>query len=116
MKVMIEGLNQCKKLRDEKVLHRLLKYLVRKSKRRTEPKGVVGFTKGLLSSLTGKKDEGLSSEEEQFNSLVELTHIMANLSLSPEIALPFLKNTLKNSGEASYQYLKDIMQGRRDRE
>lgn len=41
---------------------------------------------------------------------------MANLSLSPEIALPFLKTALRNSGEASYQYLKDIMQGRRDRE
>jgi hypothetical protein len=41
---------------------------------------------------------------------------MGNLSLPSEITLPFLKNTLKNSGETSYQYLKDIVQGRRDRE
>jgi len=53
---MIEGLNQCKKLKDDKVLYRLLKYLIKKAKRRNEPKGVVGFTKGLLSTLTGKKD------------------------------------------------------------
>ena len=48
--------------------------------------------------------------------MVELTHIMANLSLPTDIIFSFLKNALKNSGETSYQYLKDIVQGRRDRE
>jgi hypothetical protein len=41
---------------------------------------------------------------------------MANLCLPSEVTLPLLKNILKNSSEASYHYLKDIIQGRRDRE
>jgi hypothetical protein len=36
----------------------MLKYLIKKGqKKRAEVKGVVGFTKGLFSTLTGKRDE-----------------------------------------------------------
>lgn len=116
MKVLIEGLSSCSQLREEKVLLRLLRFLIRKGqKKRNEPKGVVGFTKGLFSTLTGRKEESQSSEEDQFNALVELTHLMANLSLPTDIVLPFLKHQLRHS-ETSYLYLKDILQGRRDRE
>jgi hypothetical protein len=69
MRVMIEGLGACKRLREEKTLRRLFKYLVKKGqKKRSEGKGVVSFTKGLFSTLTGKKDD--SNEEEEFNALV----------------------------------------------
>lgn len=40
---------------------------------------------------------------------------MANLSLSTEVTLPFLKQIVKNN-EPSYQYLKDILISKRDRE
>lgn len=35
MRVMIEGLGACKRLRDEKTLKRLLKYLMKKGKKRS---------------------------------------------------------------------------------
>ncbi len=64
MNIMIESLGgKCKKLKEEKVLKKMLRYLVKKGqKKRNEGKGVVSFTKGFFSSLTGKKDEGSSTE------------------------------------------------------
>lgn len=94
---------------------RLDRFLTRRTLKKKEAKGVVGFTKGLFSSLTGRKEDLAPTEEEQFNALVELTHLMANLSLSTEVTLPFLKQILKNN-EPSYQYLKDILINKRDRE
>jgi hypothetical protein len=62
MKVLIEGLSSFSQLREEKVLLKLLRFLIRKGqKKRNEPKGVVGFTKGLFSTLTGRKEESQSS-------------------------------------------------------
>jgi hypothetical protein len=64
MKVLIEDLGRCKKLREEKILKKMLKYLIKKGqKKRNEVKGVVSFTKGLFSTLTGKKEESSSTEE-----------------------------------------------------
>ena len=40
---------------------------------------------------------------------------MANMSLSTEISLPYLRQALIDN-ESSYQYLKNILQDRRDRE
>jgi hypothetical protein len=62
MKIMIEGLGACKRLREEKTLRRLLRYLVKKGQKKREGKGVVSFTKGLFSTLTGKKDDSSSEE------------------------------------------------------
>ena len=114
MKILIESLGTLKKLRDEQVLKRLIKHLTTKNRRR-ESKGVIGFTKGLFSSLAGKKEETGPSEDERFNAITELTHIMANLCLPTEVTLPFLRNCLKDN-EQSYLYLKDILLSKRDRE
>ena len=40
---------------------------------------------------------------------------MGNMALSAEVVLPFLKKTLKHN-EPSYQYLKDIILSKRDRD
>lgn len=63
MRVMIDGLGACKRLREEKTLRKLFKYLVKKGKKRSESKGVASFTKGLFSAFTGKKDDAPTEEE-----------------------------------------------------
>ena len=60
MKILIESLGTLKKLRDEQVLKKIIKHLTNKNRRR-ESKGVIGFTKGLFSSLAGKKEETVAS-------------------------------------------------------
>ena len=44
-----------------------------------------------------------------------MTHQMASLCLPTELTLPILRNSLKNN-ESSYNYLKDILLSKRDRE
>ena len=60
MKILIESLGTLKKLRDEQFLKKIIKHLTNKNRKR-ESKGVIGFTKGLLSSFAGKKEETVPS-------------------------------------------------------
>ena len=62
MKILSESIGELKKIREEKVLLKLIKYIAKKQKKK-ESKGVIGFTKGLFSSFTGKKEEAQISEE-----------------------------------------------------
>lgn len=57
LKVLIEGLGETKTLRSEKTLARISSFLMRRGLKKKENKGVMGFTKGLFSSLTGRKED-----------------------------------------------------------
>jgi len=54
MRVLSEFLGYSKQLRSQRYLIQLVNFLVARH-RKKETKGVLNFTKGLLSSLTGKR-------------------------------------------------------------
>jgi len=56
IKALIEDLGTCPELRNVRTIEKIGKHLLKKVQaKKSERGGMIGFTKGLFSTLTGKK-------------------------------------------------------------